>query len=95
MNWDRIRDNWKQVTRMARKQWHKLTDDNLDLVGSRFDQLVDRARERNGTAADVQRQVGARQRWPASRPAGDRTRGDRDSRHAGSKRVVGRYGGGI
>ncbi len=39
MNRDRIEGNWKQVTGKARAQWGKLTDDDLEVVAGRRDEL--------------------------------------------------------
>ena len=40
MNWDRIQGNWKQVVGKAKAQWGKLTDDDLDVVAGRREQLA-------------------------------------------------------
>ena len=40
MNWDQIQGNWKQATGKAKEQWGKLTDDDLDVVAGRRDQLA-------------------------------------------------------
>ena len=50
MNWDRIEGNWKQVTGKAKVQWGKLTDDDLDVVAGRRDQMVGKIQERYGVA---------------------------------------------
>jgi uncharacterized protein YjbJ (UPF0337 family) len=52
MNWDRIEGNWKQVTGKAKVQWGKLTDDDLDVVAGRRDQLAGKIQERYGIAKD-------------------------------------------
>lgn len=52
MNWDRIEGNWKQVTGKAKVQWGKLTDDDLDVVAGRRDQLAGKIQERHGIAKD-------------------------------------------
>src|SRR5512133_1108037 len=52
MNWDRIEGNWKQVTGRAKVQWGKLTDDDLDVVAGRRDQLAGKIQERYGIAKD-------------------------------------------
>ena len=58
MNWDRIQGNWKQVVGKARAQWGKLTDDDLDIVAGRRDQLAGRIQERYGIAKDeVEKQI--------------------------------------
>ena len=50
MNWDQIQGNWKQVTGRAKEQWGKLTEDDLDVVAGRRDQLVGKIQERYGVA---------------------------------------------
>jgi|GEM_PF-1337791 len=40
MNWDRIEGNWKQAKGKIKEQWGKLTDDHLDTIGGKRDQLV-------------------------------------------------------
>jgi uncharacterized protein YjbJ (UPF0337 family) len=50
MNWERIQGNWKQLA--GKEQWGKLTDDDLDVVAGRRDQLAGKIRERYGMAKD-------------------------------------------
>lgn len=58
MNWDQIAGNWKQFTGSVRKQWGNLTDDDLEMVKGRRDQLVGRIQERYGvTKEEAERQV--------------------------------------
>ena len=52
MNWDRIEGNWKQVTGRVKAQWGKLTDDELDVVAGKRDQLSGIIQERYGVARD-------------------------------------------
>ncbi len=52
MNWDQIQGNWKQVMGQAKEQWGKLTDDDLDVVAGRRDQLAGKIQERYGVAKD-------------------------------------------
>jgi len=52
MNWDRIEGNWKQVTGKVKVQWGKLTDDDIDVVAGRRDQLAGKIQERYGIARD-------------------------------------------
>ena len=40
MNWDRIEGNWKQFKGNVKEQWGKLTDDQLDVIAGRRDQLA-------------------------------------------------------
>jgi len=58
MNWDRIEGNWKQFRGRAQQQWGKLTNDDLDVVEGRRQELVGKIRERYGIARDeAERQV--------------------------------------
>jgi len=52
MNWDRIQGNWKQVTGRARELYGALTDDELNVIAGRRDQLVGKIQERYGVAKD-------------------------------------------
>lgn len=52
MNWDRIQGNWKQVTGKALEQWGKLTQDDLDKMEGRREQLAGKIQERYGLAKD-------------------------------------------
>lgn len=60
MNWDQVAGNWKQVKGKARQQWGKLTDDDLDVIAGRRDELVGVLQERYGWAREeAQRQADA------------------------------------
>jgi uncharacterized protein YjbJ (UPF0337 family) len=50
MNWDQFQGNWKQVAGKAKEQWGKLTDDDLDVIAGRRDQMVGKIQERYGIA---------------------------------------------
>ena len=52
MNWDTIAGNWKQFQGKARQQWGKLTDDDLELIKGKRDELAGRIQERYGIAKD-------------------------------------------
>ncbi len=52
MNSDRIEGNWKQVKGKIKEQWGKLTDDDLDVIAGKRDQLLGRIQERHGLAKD-------------------------------------------
>jgi uncharacterized protein YjbJ (UPF0337 family) len=59
MNWDRIQGSWKQVAGQAKEQWGKLTEDDLDVVAGRRDQLIGKLQERYGLAKeDAENQIG-------------------------------------
>lgn len=58
MNWDRIAGNWKQVQGKARKQWGKLTADDLAVAAGSRDELIGKVQARYGVARDeAERQV--------------------------------------
>ena len=58
MNWDRIEGNWKQAKGKVVEQWGKLTDDDLDVVAGRREQLAGKIQERYGCAKEeAERQV--------------------------------------
>jgi uncharacterized protein YjbJ (UPF0337 family) len=52
MNHDRIQGNWKQVKGKIKEQWGKLTDDDLDVIAGKRDQLLGRIQKRHGVAKD-------------------------------------------
>jgi uncharacterized protein YjbJ (UPF0337 family) len=52
MSWDRISGNWTQWKGRVRERWGKLTDDELDVVGGRRDQLSGRIQEAYGLDKD-------------------------------------------
>ena len=68
MNWDRIQGNWTQLTGQAKEQWGKLTDDDLDIIAGKRDQLLGRIQERHGIARDeAEKQLDAfRERNPTN-----------------------------
>lgn len=58
MNSDRMRGQWKQVKGRIKEQWGRLTDDDLDVIAGKRDQLLGRIQERHGVAKDeAHRQV--------------------------------------
>lgn len=52
MNWDRIEGNWKQLKGRVQAQWGKLTDDDLDVINGKQEQLAGVLQERYGMAKD-------------------------------------------
>jgi uncharacterized protein YjbJ (UPF0337 family) len=58
MNWDRIEGNWKQMKGKVKEKWGKLTDDQLDVIAGKRDQLLGRIQEAYGCSRDeAERQV--------------------------------------
>ena len=65
MNWDRIKGQWKEVQGEAKRQWGKLTDDDLTRIEGDRDKLVGAVQERYGRAKDeAEREV---DEWQARR----------------------------
>lgn len=52
MNEDRIQGNWKQFKGKVKEQWGKLTDDDLDVIAGKRDQLLGKIQERHGITKD-------------------------------------------
>ena len=48
MNWDQIAGNWKRFKGNVKEKWGKLTDDDLEVIEGKKDQLVGRLQERYG-----------------------------------------------
>ena len=60
MNEDTLKGQWLQLKGAAREQWGKLTNDDLDKIEGKSEQLVGKIQERYGIARDeAQRQVEA------------------------------------
>lgn len=59
MNWDQIEGQWKQVKGQAQQKWGKLTNDDLDVVAGKKEELIGRVQERYGLAREeAEKQVG-------------------------------------
>ena len=52
MNWDRIEGNWKEFSGKAKQQWGKLTDDELDQIAGRREELEGKLQKHYGYAKD-------------------------------------------
>jgi len=60
MNWDQIQVDWMQFKGEVRKNWVKLTDEDLTRICGRRQELVGRLRARYGFAeAEAEREVEA------------------------------------
>lgn len=51
MIWHQIEGRWHQMTPHLKAQWRKRTDDALDDVGGKREQLIGKLRERYGLLA--------------------------------------------
>lgn len=52
MDWNQVEGNWKMLKGRIKEQWGKLTDDDLDVIAGRRDQLEGKIQERYGYAKD-------------------------------------------
>ncbi|MEQ8348084.1 MAG: CsbD family protein [Sneathiellaceae bacterium] len=65
MNWDQVEGNWKQASGEVRRQWGKLTDDEVSEVAGNREKLEGKIQERYGqTREEAKRDV---DRWLAGR----------------------------
>ena len=67
MDWNRVEGSWKQVKGTVKEKWGKLTDDDLDVINGRREQLEGKLQERYGFAEDqIRKEVDAwysAQKW--------------------------------
>ncbi len=58
MNWDRVQGNWTEFRGKVRERWGKLTDDDLDVIAGKREQLLGTLQQRYGMAKDeLEREV--------------------------------------
>ncbi len=58
MNWQIVEGNWKQFRGTVRARWGKLTDDHLDEIAGKRDQLLGKIQEMYGIKrVDANREV--------------------------------------
>lgn len=48
MNWDQIEGSWREMKGKARQRWGKLTDDDLDVIAGKRDELIGKIQKRMG-----------------------------------------------
>lgn len=53
MNDDILKGKWKQVKGNIKKQWGKLTDDDLDKIKGDSEKLIGKIQEKYGTSKDA------------------------------------------
>ena len=60
MNWDRVEGNWKTFKGQVKQQWGKLTDDDLDVIAGKREELLGRIQNAYGMSRDeAERQITA------------------------------------
>jgi uncharacterized protein YjbJ (UPF0337 family) len=52
MNWDQIKGDWKQVQGKVKAQWGKLTDDDLQVIDGKRDELAGKLQHHYGIAKE-------------------------------------------
>jgi uncharacterized protein YjbJ (UPF0337 family) len=52
VNWEQTKGQWNQAKGALKKQWGKLTDDDLTVIAGQRDQLVGKIQERYGIAKE-------------------------------------------
>jgi len=53
MNDDILKGKWKQIKGSVKKQWGKLTDDDLDKIKGDSEKLIGKIQEKYGTSKDA------------------------------------------
>ncbi len=67
MNKDIFEGNWKQFKGRVQEEWGKLTEDDLDVINGKREELAGRLQERYGLAHDaVEKQIAAFEKRHAS-----------------------------
>ncbi len=52
MNWDRVEGSWNELKGRVRVKWAKLTDDDIEAIAGKKDELVGRLQRRYGMKKD-------------------------------------------
>ena len=55
MNMEELKGKWKQVKGKAKEQWSELTEDDLNAMDGRRDQLIGKLQERYGKSLEEAR----------------------------------------
>lgn len=53
MNWDQVAGNWKQLKGKIRQQWGDFTDDEIDIIEGKREELVGRLQAKYGYTKEV------------------------------------------
>lgn len=58
MNWQMVEGKWKQFKGQAKQRWGRLTDDDLDVIDGKRDELVGRLQSRySKSREEVERDI--------------------------------------
>jgi uncharacterized protein YjbJ (UPF0337 family) len=64
MDWNRVEGNWKEMKGKVKEQWGKLTDDDLDVIAGKQDQLEGRIQQRYALCQRPGEEGNRRLVWP-------------------------------
>jgi uncharacterized protein YjbJ (UPF0337 family) len=53
MNWSQIEGNWKEIKGKAKQTWGRLTDDDLDKIAGKREELEGKIQKRYGITKDL------------------------------------------
>jgi uncharacterized protein YjbJ (UPF0337 family) len=53
MDWNRIESNWSRFKASVKQEWDKLTDDQIERIGGKREQLVAKVKEIYGLTKEV------------------------------------------
>jgi len=56
MNWEQVEGKWKQYKGKAKEKWGKFTDDDLDVIDGKRQQIVGKIQERYGISKEAAEQ---------------------------------------
>ena len=74
MDWEQTKGRWNQMKGVVKKQWGKLTDDDLSVIDGQRDQLVGKIQERYGIAKEeAEEQVKTWEAMKVNEPEGVRS----------------------
>jgi uncharacterized protein YjbJ (UPF0337 family) len=58
MNWEQVEDRWKQLMGSAKENWSKISDDDLQQISGKREQLAVKIQETYGiTRREAEKQV--------------------------------------
>jgi len=52
MNWDQVKGNWTQLRGKVKEKWGKLTDDDLNVINGKREQLAGKLQAAYGYAKE-------------------------------------------
>jgi uncharacterized protein YjbJ (UPF0337 family) len=52
MNWDQVQGNWTQIKGKAKQMWGDFTDDDLDVIAGKREELAGRLQAKYGLSKE-------------------------------------------